>query len=68
MQKYLKAGGFKIYQEEEQTIFKMRSRVTEVKTNFREKYESFECAQCNKEDESQKHMIERNMRNMRKLT
>ena len=51
-------GGFKINQEEVQTIFKMRSRVTEVKTNFRGKYESFECDLCNKEDESKKHMIE----------
>jgi hypothetical protein len=58
MQRYLKAGGFKINQEEVQTIFKMRNRVTEVKINFRGKYESFECGLCNKEDESQKHMIE----------
>ena len=58
MQKYLKAGGFKMNQEEVQTIFKMRSRVTEVKTNYRGKYESFECDLCNKEDESQKHIIE----------
>ena len=41
-------GGFKINQEEVKTICKMRSRVTEVKTNFRGKYESFECVIYNK--------------------
>jgi hypothetical protein len=50
MQRFLKAGGFNINQEEVQTIFKMRRRVTEVKTNFRGKYESFECDLCIKED------------------
>ena len=48
MQRYFKAGGFKINQEEVKTIFKIRSRVPEVKTNFRGKYESFECVLCNK--------------------
>ena len=45
-------------QEEVQTIFKMRSRVTNVKTNFRGKYENFECNLCNEKDQNQKHMLE----------
>ena len=31
--------------------------MTEVKTNFRGKYENFECDLCNKEDETQNHML-----------
>ena len=58
MQRYLKASDVTINQEEVQTIFKMRSRMTDVKTNFRGKYDSFECELCNEEDENQKHMIE----------
>ena len=58
MQRYLKISDVKINQEEVQTIFKMRSRMTDVKTNFRGKYDNFECELCNEEDENQKHMIE----------
>ena len=36
----------------------MRSRVTNVKLNFRGKFENFECRACNKEEESQKHVYE----------
>ena len=36
----------------------MRSRVTNVKLNFRGKFENFECRACNKEEESQKHIME----------
>ena len=39
-------------------IFRMRGRVTELKTNFKGKYESFECDACKIEDETQKHIIE----------
>ena len=58
MQKYLKSNGLKMNQEEVQTIFKLRSRMTNVKTNFRGKYDNFECELCNEEDENQKHMLE----------
>ena len=51
MQKYLKSNGLKMNQEEVQTIFKMRSRMTSVKTIFIGKYE---CDLCNEEDEIQK--------------
>ena len=36
----------------------MRSRVTDVKTKFKSKYESFECEACKIEEETQKHIIE----------
>jgi len=36
----------------------MRSRVTDVKTNFKSKYECFECYVCKIEEETQKHIIE----------
>ena len=58
MQKYLKPSGLKIKQEEAQEIFKMRSKVSDVKTNFGRNYDSFECDICQQEDESQQHIIE----------
>ena len=35
-------------------MFKLRTRVTDVKCNYKGKYESFECEICKKDDESQK--------------
>ena len=58
MQGYLKPNRIKLKIEEAQEIFKMRSRVTDVKTNFKSKYESFECYVCKIEEETQKHIIE----------
>ena len=43
--------------EESQEIFKLRSKVTDVKGNFRGKYDSIECNFCN-EEESQIHIME----------
>ena len=57
MQKYLRPTENKIMQEEAQEIFKLRSRVSDVKINFRGKYENFECEICMEEDETQKHII-----------
>ena len=56
MQKYLKPNGEKITQEEAKLIFKLRSKVTEVKQNFRGKYESVECELCG-EEETQAHIM-----------
>ena len=56
MQKYLKPNGEKITQEEAKLIFKLRSKVTEVKQNFRGKYENVECELCH-EEESQAHIM-----------
>ena len=58
MQGYMKPNNLKMKIEEVQEIFKMRCRVTDVKTNYKAKYESFECEACKKEEETQKHIIE----------
>ena len=58
MQNYLKANKLKTSQELVQTVFKMRSRMEEVKINFRGKYENLECEVCNEVEESQEHIIE----------
>ena len=58
IQGYLKPNKLKMKMEEAQEIFRMRSRVADVKTNFKAKYESFECEVCKKEEETQKHVIE----------
>merc|ERR1712173_396999 len=59
MQNYLKSNTIKTTQRETQEIFRLRCGVTEVKSNFKEKYDDLECKICEKEEnESQKHIIE----------
>ena len=58
MQNYLKPNRSKIKIEEAQEIFKMRSRVSDVKSNFKGKDENFTCNICENEDETQKHIID----------
>ena len=58
MQKYLKASQYNIKQEEAQMIFNLRSRMTEVKINYRGSYETFECEACQENEESQMHITE----------
>ena len=48
----------KVTKEEIQTIFKLSCRVTELKTNLKGIYDSYECSVCGKEEESQAHIIE----------
>ena len=57
IKRYLKANKMKINQDEAITIFKMRSRISNVKVNFRGKYESFQCDVCEEEDENQEHLM-----------
>ena len=67
MQNYLKSNDIRIKLEEAQEIFKMRSRMSEVKTNFKGKYENFQCNLCStKEDETEQHVIECTEINKRK--
>ena len=67
MQNYLKSNEIRIKLEEAQEIFKMRSRMSDVKNNFRGKYENFECNICNtKEYETQQHILECKEINKRK--
>ena len=58
MQKYLKGNKNNIKIEEAQMIFKLRSRMADVKVNFRNKYEVLECDICKDEEETQKHILE----------
>ena len=59
MQNYLKSNTIKTTQEERQEIFRLRCKVTDVKSNFKGKYDNLECNICEKEEEqSQKHIIE----------
>jgi hypothetical protein len=58
MQMYLKASQHKLKQEDAQMIFNLRSRMTEVKINYRGRYENFECEACKINEESQMHITE----------
>ena len=58
MQAYLKPSELKIRHHEAQEIFKLRSQVTDVKENFKGKYENLICEICKKENESQLHIIQ----------
>ena len=44
-----------MFQEEVNTIFKLRCRVTKVKMNMKSWYETYECTVCLDEDESQEY-------------
>ena len=57
MQKYLKPNKIKINLEEAQEIFRLRSRVSEVKTNFKGSFDNLDCDVCGIENETQKHII-----------
>ena len=56
MQMYLKASQHKLKQEDAQMIFNLRSRMTEVKINYRGSYETSECGACKENEESQLHI------------
>ena len=38
-------------------IFKLRSGVTDVKVNHKWKYDTYECDGCEKDEETQEHLI-----------
>ena len=59
MQKYLKPCETKITKEEAQEIFRLRTRTSDVKANFKGKYENLECYACKNDEETQKHVIEK---------
>ena len=56
MQKYLQPNEENMSQEDCQLIFRLRSRVTKVKTNTRGMYETYECDACETEEETQEHV------------
>ena len=43
--------------DEIQLIFKLRSRMTETKVNYKGLYDTYECDLCGEEDESQEHIL-----------
>ena len=57
MSDYLKPSIYQVCKEEAQLIFKIRCRVTNVKTNQRGKYDDLKCRICKEEDESQEHLL-----------
>ena len=57
MRKYLMPCDIKKTKEEIKLIFKLRSRTTETKTNFKGKYDYFDCDVCGLEEESQEHIL-----------
>lgn len=57
MKKYFKPNGIKQTKEEIQLIFKMRTKMTEMKMNYKGSYDSFECSACSQEEESQAHIF-----------
>ena len=58
MQKYLLPNKYESSKEDIQSIFKIRSRVLDVKMNLKGIYDTYECEVCFKEEESQKHIYE----------
>ena len=58
IQTYLLPSEMKMTQEERQLIFKLRSGVTHVKMNAKGMYDEYRCELCEKENETQKHILE----------
>ena len=58
MKRYFLPSEIKASKEEIQMVFKLRSRVTNLKTNLKGMYDSFQCTACGIEEETQKHVLE----------
>ena len=58
MQKYLKQSKMQISVEEMQLIFKLRSRVTNVRMNFKGMHEEWTCQVCQEDNETQEHIVQ----------
>jgi hypothetical protein len=57
MKRYFLPSEAKQKKEESQLIFKLRSKMTDLKMNFKGIYDSYECEACGLEDESQDHIL-----------
>ena len=57
MQKYLMPNDINMKNEDGQNIFRLRSKMTAVKMNQRNRYENHECEVCGIFDESQEHVL-----------
>ena len=60
MQNYLLPNKLNLKIEDSQLIFKLRCKVTETKINMKGKYDDHGCIACNKENESQEHILQCN--------
>ena len=58
MRRYFMPSEHNATKEDIQTIFKLRCRVTELKTNLKGIYDSYECSLCGEEEETQAHILE----------
>ena len=58
MQEYMLPNKNNISKEDIQLIFKLRCKVMNVKMNFKNMYDSYECQICEEEEESQIHIYE----------
>ena len=67
MQEYFIPSEEKITKEDSIQIFQMRGRMTAIKMNHKNKYETYECDACNIEDETQEHKKLRKYKNMMKM-
>ena len=57
MQNYLMPNRAMMTQEDCQFIFKLRCRVTKIKTNLKGLFDTHECGACGQEEETQEHII-----------
>ena len=57
IQSYLKTDS-SITNDEKQLLFKLRTRMTELKSNFKNKYFDEVCSLCKNNDENQSHLME----------
>ena len=58
IQKYLMPNETNMKKEHCEQIFKIRSRVTQAKVNFKNKYETYECEACEIAEETQEHILQ----------
>ena len=58
IQKYLQPNKVRITKEECKLIFQLRCKVTNVKANMKNRYESLECEACKLAEETQEHILE----------
>ena len=58
MQEYLSSNCKEITKDQSIKIFQLRTRMSNVKTNYKNKYQSLLCDLCFKTEESQEHLLD----------
>ena len=54
----MKPNSLKLNPKEAKLIFNLRSRMTEVKNNFKNDFEDLACRACGLEEETQQHVLQ----------